>query len=204
MLCRLMATGLLAAGGLARAEAPGPTSTGAPVGGPPSAPAQSALPDPLLAQGEGGWRATTWGMTVEEVLKALPGEASRLTPEIKLADGNIVAAGIDRYTFETVTFQVRFIFTDGKLALVSLRTPQDRPSDGAAFERLSRALVQRWGPPMESTRDDNFIDQRQVRWARGRSLVDLKFIPGVIVILHHPAPGKDAPMGAASAKPAAQ
>src|SRR5512142_2089327 len=74
-----------------------------------------------IAPSGDGWRKARWGMTVEEVLKAFPGEAKRLDPELKLKDGNVVAAGIDGYSVASRAFDVRFVFEGGKLAIVSLR-----------------------------------------------------------------------------------
>jgi hypothetical protein len=138
--------------------------------------------------GTGAWRSARWGMTPEEVLAALPKEAVRLSPEVKLADGNVVAVGIDGYPFEGLTFDVRFVFAAGKLALVSLRTPQKQPVEAAAYTRLRDALTKAWGPPLEETKDDNFVDLRQARWNRGPDRADLKYIPGVVVLVHYPRP----------------
>lgn len=139
------------------------------------------------APGE-AWRTTRFGMTPAEVVAALPGEATLLSPPVTLPDGNVVAAGVDGYAWEGLTFQVRFVFEGGKLAIVSLRTPQDRYVDAAAYDALRRALVARWGPPLQTSSDDAFIDMRQTRWDRGASRADLKFIPGVVVLLLYPAP----------------
>jgi hypothetical protein len=127
-------------------------------------------------------------MTPEEVLAAFPKEAFRLSPEVTLADGNVVAVSIDGFAFEGLTFDVRFIFTKGKLSLVSLRTPQKQPVEAEAYARLRDALVKKWGPPMEDAEDDNFVDMRQARWNRGPDRADLKFIPGVVVLIHYPRP----------------
>ncbi len=141
-------------------------------------------PDP----GSGGWRAARWGMTPDEVLAAFPKEAFRVSPEVKLADGNVIAAGIDGFSFEGLTVDVRFLFTAGKLALVSLRSPASKPVDADAYARLRDALVKLWGAPLEETKDDAFIDMRQTRWNRGPDRADLKYIPGVVAIIHYPRP----------------
>ena len=135
-----------------------------------------------------GWRSARFGMTPDEVLAAFPGEAVRISPEVKLADGNTIPVGIDGYAFEGLTFDVRFIFERGRLALVSLRTPAKKPVDADAYTRLRDALVKAWGPPLDETKDDAFIDMRQTRWNRGPDRADLKYIPGVVAILHYPRP----------------
>jgi hypothetical protein len=123
-------------------------------------------------------------MTVEEVLKAFPGEARRLEPELKLADGNTVSVGIERHELGGHAFRVRFVFERGRLALVSLATGHEGFVGAEAYQALARVLAERFGEPGVATQDDAFIDMRQVRWDRPRGRVDLKFIPGKIVILH--------------------
>jgi len=135
-----------------------------------------------------GWRDARFGMTPDEVLAAFPGEAIRISPEVKLADGNTIPVGIDGYAFEGLSFDVRFVFAGGRLALVSLRTPAKKPVDADAYVRLRDALVKAWGEPLEDTKDDAFIDMRQTRWNRGAGRADLKYIPGVVAIVHYPRP----------------
>lgn len=135
-----------------------------------------------------GWRAARFGMTPEEVLAAFPKEATRISPEVKLADGAIVAVGIDGFAFEGLTFDVRFVFAGGKLSLVSLRTPQKKYVDADAYARLHDSLVKQWGAPLEDTKDDAFVDLRQTRWNRGPERADLKYIPGVVAMIFYPRP----------------
>ncbi len=130
----------------------------------------------------GEWRAARWGMAVGEVLKAFP-EATRVEPELKLADGNTVSAGIERHELGGHTFRVRFVFEGGKLALVSLLAGHERFAGAEAYEALRKVLAEGFGGPGESTKDDAFIDMRQVRWDLPRGRVDLKFIPGKLVLL---------------------
>jgi hypothetical protein len=127
-------------------------------------------------------------MTPDEVLAAFPREATHVSPEAKLADGNTIGVAIDGFAFEGLTFDVRFIFEGGKLALVSLRTPQKTYVDADGYARLRDALVKKWGAPLEDTKDDNFIDLRQTRWNRGPDRADLKYIPGVVAMIFYPRP----------------
>ena len=141
---------------------------------------------PAILRADGDWRAARWGISVEEVLAAFPGEAFRIDPPVRLADGNVVAVGIDGHAVGRHVFRVRFVFEAGKLALVSLRTPPDVHAGPDVFTSLRSLLAQRLGGAGESTADDAFIDMRQTRWKSGRTTVDLKYIPGVVVILYHP------------------
>lgn len=158
-------------------------STGARAG--EASPAPTWKPEPGATA---GWRAARFGMTPDEVLAVFPKEAVRLSPEVKLPDGNTIPVAIDGYAFEGLTFDVRFVFTAGRLSLVSLRTPAKKPVDAEAYARLREALAKRWGPPLEETRDETLIDMRQTRWDRGPDRADLKYIPGVVAIVHYPRP----------------
>lgn len=154
-----------------------------------------ALPAPARAQHAppAEWRGARWGMTVEDVLKTFPGEARRLEPAVTLADGNVVAAGIDGFVLAARSFRVRFVFDPaGKLVLVSLRTPERDYAKPDLLEAVSKAVEDRLGPPTERTRDDQFIDMRQVTWKGPTGRVDVKYIPGVVVVLHA-APSQKAP-----------
>jgi hypothetical protein len=158
----------------------------------PQAPRDAARP-PAPARRDGRaaaagdlWRGAERGWTVEQVLAAFPGEARRLDPEERLADGNVVAAGIERHDLAGEVFRVRFVFEKGRLALVSLRTPPDRYAGADVYQRVARHLAARLGGPGEESRDATFVDMRQTRWRTAAATVDLKYIPGVVVVLHAP------------------
>jgi hypothetical protein len=152
---------------------------------PPPAPAPAPATAPAPTP---GWRMARFGMTPAQILAVFPGEATRLDPEVKLADGNVVAVGIDGYEFEGLSFDVRFVFSGNRLVVVSLKAGRKGFVDATAYERLRDALAKRWGAPLEETSDSNFIDMRQTRWKRGPDRVDLKFIPGTAVLQFYPAP----------------
>lgn len=149
--------------------------------------AAAALPASSAEGAAGDWRAARWGMTVDEVVQAFPGEARRLEPALALADGNVVGAGIDAHRIGRHALRVRFVFGGGKLVLVSLRTPPDRYAGPEVFEELKGTMTRELGAPLEVTDDDALVDLRQVRWRSGRSLVDLKYIPGVVAVVYSEA-----------------
>ena len=136
-------------------------------------------------------------MTEDEVLKAFPGEATRLAKPEKLKDGNVIAIGIERHALGSTDFRVRFLFDPaGKLALVSLRTDPRTYAGPEAFEATRKILADALGAPGAASSDDNFIDMRQTSWWTARSRIDAKYIPGVVVVLHSPTDG-----GPPAAKP---
>lgn len=139
------------------------------------------------------WRAARWGMTVDDVLKAFPGEATRLDQPVQLADGNVVAAGIESFVLAARAFRVRFVFDrTGHLVLVSLRTPEKDYAKPDALPAVEQALAERLGPPTSRSSDKQFVDMRQVTWKGPSGRVDVKYIPGVVVVLHA-APSQQPP-----------
>jgi hypothetical protein len=135
-----------------------------------------------------GWRAARWGMSPEEVLAAFPGEAAALEPARRLADGNLVAVEIAVHEVAGEPVRVRFVFADGGLVLVSLRTPEARYARPEAYEAVRGALAATFGWRGAEVKDDAFVDLRQTRWRLGRSAVDLRYIPGVVSIVWFPWP----------------
>ena len=141
----------------------------------------------------GLWRSARWGMTVEELLAAFPGEARRLDPEIRLADGDVVAAGIDAHSVAGHPLVVRFVFTAGGLSIVSLRTPRESYAGDRVYRDLQAHLKGRLGAPTYQVVEKPFVEQRQTRWAMARGVVDLKAIPGTVVLMYSaPAPAAGA------------
>jgi hypothetical protein len=139
------------------------------------------------------WRTSRWGMTLDEVLRAFPGEAKKLDAPIQLADGNVVAAGIDAHVLAGTTFRVRFVFdAAGKLVIVSLRTGEKDYAKPELLAPIEKALADRLGPPAERSNDQEFIDMRQVTWKGPTGRVDLKYVPGTIVVMHA-APSQQPP-----------
>lgn len=141
-------------------------------------------------EGDGDWRAARWGMTEDDVLRTFPGEAKRLESPQKLADGNVVALGIEKHAIGATEFRVRFVFDPvGKLALVSLRTDPGLYAEPAAFQETRDVLAGQLGLPGANTSDANFVDMRQASWWTARSRIDVKYIPGVVVVLYSPTDG---------------
>jgi hypothetical protein len=124
-------------------------------------------------------------MTVDEVLKAFPGEATRLAPPVQLADGNVVAAEIPSHVLAGVTFRVRFVFgPDGKLVIVSLRSSEREYARPELLAPIEKAIADRIGPATSRSEDRELIEMRQVTWKGPTGRVDLKYIPGTVVVMH--------------------
>jgi hypothetical protein len=134
-------------------------------------------------------------MTEEEVLAALAGKATRLARPERLADGSVVSLRMDDEVIRGTAFRVRLVF-DGarRLAAVSLRTDPWRYSGPGVFDATREAVGEELGPPAETSADDELVDMRQATWRRGGTRVDVKYIPGVVVVLRTPArPGGPGP-----------
>jgi hypothetical protein len=147
----------------------------------PLALGHAAPPEP------GDWRAARWGMTEDEVLRALAGTAKKLPQPVKLADGNVIAMEAPDEDFGGLSFQVRLVFDGaGKLALVSLKSDPARNLRAEAFDAVRKALTEKLGPGGVYSSDDNFIDMRQETWRTPRTRVDVKYIPGTVVVMYSP------------------
>lgn len=152
----------------------------------PAPPATAAAADRLL-DATAAWRAARWGMTVDEVLKAFPGQARPLQPEQRLADGKVIAAGIEKLELGGLAYRAHFLFEGGKLALVSLKTLAAKAAQGSDYEAIKARLAAETGQPGEERPLDATVDYREVRFSAGVSAVDVKFLQGALVLLYHPA-----------------
>ncbi len=162
-----------------------------------AAPSRAAIaaPSPPAVE-DGDWRAARWGMTRDEVLYAFPGEAKPLEAPQKLADGNVVAVGIEKAAIGATDFRVRFVFDPaGRLVLVSLRTDPKTYAKPEVFHATRRELVARLGAPGAESSDDNFVDLRQASWWTRRDRIDLKYVDGTVVVLYSPTDGGPRPEG---------
>jgi hypothetical protein len=156
---------------------------------PAAAPAGALVPTARLLDATAAWRTARWGMTVDEVLKALPGQAKKLEKEQRLADGKVIAVGIDTIPMGGLTYRAHFLFEGGKLALVSLRNLTSKAATGDDYEALRKQLAQETGTPGEDHPLDASVDYREIRFTAGGTAVDVKYMQGTLVLLYHPAGG---------------
>jgi hypothetical protein len=118
--------------------------------------AQPAPEDP------GGWKAAKWGMTEDEVLAALSGQAARLPGLHK--DGTASVA-IEPLIIAGHDFRVTFVLAkSGGLIRVAVMPTENNPSE-VVFEDLRKALIEQHGAPAssQSTRDGPVLRQ-VVKW----------------------------------------
>ncbi len=142
------------------------------------------LAGPTLAD-PADWRAARWGMTREEVLAAMPGDATALPEPVKLADGNAVVLEARPETIAGIPFEVALVFDGaGRLTLVSLRSARDRSVRPADYDAVRREVAERMGRAGILSSDANFIDMRQETWKTPRTRVDVKYIPGTVVVMY--------------------
>src|SRR5205807_6002149 len=99
-------------------------------------------PDP------GGWQGTRWGMSDEEIMTAMKGDAKRITSEgWRIAGAKV---GIDSWTIGSHPYHVNFISDDGGLRRVDIQ-PHSISGPGASrihppvFDELNRLLVDKFG-----------------------------------------------------------
>lgn len=119
----------------------------------------SALLVACLARAEDlpGWRETRWGMTVDEALSALNGEARRI-PDAKEFMGHMEALEIPSYSVGPYEFRATLRFTGGKLTAVVLTGAKD---SGAWYPGLMDMLVAKYGAAASEAPN---IMGRSARW----------------------------------------
>jgi len=168
---------------LATGAAPSAPTPAAPPSAAPAPQAERVI-DPVAA-----WRAARWGMSEDQVLKAFPGQARRLDPAQKLADGKVVAVELQGIALDGLTYRAHFLFEGGRLALVSLKSLPAKLAAGTDYDALRARLAQETGQPGQERPPDGTVDYREIRFTAGGTAVDLKYLEGTLVLLYHPAGG---------------
>jgi hypothetical protein len=104
----------------------------------------------FAAEDPGGWSKAKWGMSDEEILAALPGQAVRLDPPEKYLGSRV---HIPSFELAGSEFEVHFVPDKaGRLSSVLL-SPVGTPSEGFdyLFQSLENLLVAKYGRPWKST-----------------------------------------------------
>jgi len=153
--------------------------------------AKAAAPATDPADPSGEWRAARWGMTIDEVLKAFPGEARPMQPRIDLADGAVVAVEIPGVDLAGQPMDARFVFEKGRLAIVSLRSPQRGYVPEDTYTKLTSHLATRFGGPGEPMTEGFVGEMKQTTWRLPRGVAELKHVQGVLVLQYHPPASHD-------------
>jgi hypothetical protein len=103
-----------------------------------------------LVAAEPAWRASTWGMSNEEILQAFKAEAHKLATPEKFKDG-IAYVGINDLKINDTPFQVRFIMDpQSRLKEVILRVADSVQFPGTRFAELDELLTLKYGKPAYS------------------------------------------------------
>jgi hypothetical protein len=121
-----------------------------------------------------GWTATRWGMTEEEILASLPGQAVRLTdplPKRSYAGGVVVNVGIEVLEVSKIKLKVHFVPDEkGKLRRVLIK-PLDR-AYAFHFQTLDAILTEKYGTPtFRSTVGNKMIS----KWSFPTTNIELEF-----------------------------
>jgi hypothetical protein len=144
--------------------APGPTT--------PSAATTTTLPPPTTVPTPPPvWRTTRWGMTRDEVLAALPGEAQRLSPPAPFAQpqpGSSLPAGssdlaIPAYEAEGTKFRVLFGFAADALDRVHLSAIKP---GAATCGDLEKALTEKHSAPSQRGNTGTSLKGEEITWRR--------------------------------------
>lgn len=125
----------------------------------------------LAADDPAGWNGAKWGMTEEQILQALPGQAVRLDPPEKFNHARVHIPTLD---LAGASFHVYFV-PDEKGGLNSvLLSPEKEPPIGFdfLFQSLQNLLVEKYGQPWVSTEGHN----TEIRWSLKTTTITLSRI----------------------------
>lgn len=134
-----------------------------------------------------GWRETRWGMTEDEVLAAMKGEANRV-PTPRERAGRVEALEIPQYAIGPYRFKVTFNFTEGKLVGVILTGDKDSP---VSYPGVKDMVVAKYGAPAS---ESPTAIGRHAQWNFPSTRIALAEIraPGLTIIsLSYSPPAKD-------------
>jgi hypothetical protein len=125
----------------------------------------------LLAADPGGYLASRWGMTPDQVLAAVP-QAIR-DESAKPFRGAVASIIIREVQIATLPMQVSFRFgqQSGRLENVLLQPVRDQDKAEGDFERIEALLVEKYGRPWISTTAEG----RTSRWSFETTAIELSY-----------------------------
>jgi hypothetical protein len=124
-----------------------------------------------------GWTSTTWGMTEDEILAALPGQAVHLTgPAGARTYANRTAAiGIESLVIGKDDFHVDFLMDrEGKLDRVMIGLNTRSPSV-LTFEGLEALLTEKYGTATITDKTQEQGLKRTCKWIFPSTVIQLLF-----------------------------
>ncbi len=127
------------------------------------------------------WRNARWGMTVDEVVAAFPGEALRASPaEIEKGAAPV---RIDKCEIAGTSFQVRFFFyRASRLSQITLAPSSKRDASRPVFDSLATRLTEEYGPPASDIADQSMglagLRTAQKGWETAHARIGLTYMYG--------------------------
>ncbi len=127
------------------------------------------------------WQNARWGMTVDEVVAALPGKAVRASPaEIEKGAAPV---RMDECEIAGTNFQAGFFFyRASRLTKITFGPSSKRDASRAVFDRLAKMLTERYGPPTADVPDQSMgvadLRTAQKRWETADLRIGLTYMYG--------------------------
>lgn len=145
-------------------------------------------------------RNARWGMTVDEVVTAFPGEAVRASPaEVEKGSGPV---RIDRCEIAGTSFQANFFFyRASRLTQISLGPASKRDASRPLFDRLAKMLTDKYGQPATDVLDQTLgvagLRTTQKTWQAPEVDIGLTYMyggdePFLSLVYRAPPPRPDA------------
>ncbi len=129
----------------------------------------------------GAGRNARWGMTVDEVVAAFPGEAVRASlAEIEKGSGPV---RIDRCEIAGTNFQANFFFYKAsRLTQITLGPSSKRDASRPLFDRLAKMLTEKYGQPATDVPDQSMgvagLRTTQKSWEAADARIILTYMYG--------------------------
>lgn len=127
------------------------------------------------------WQNARWGMTVDEVVAAFPGEAVLASPaEIEKGAAPV---RIDKCEIAGTNFQAKFFFyRASRLSMITFAPTSKGDASRPLFDRLAKMLTERYGQPTSDVPDQSMgvadLRTTQKEWAVADALIGLTYMYG--------------------------
>lgn len=148
----------------------------------------------------GGWSTTKWGMAEEDIIAALPGQATRLTSpaNTRTYPTGTVNVGIESMNIVNHDFKIHFLMDKkDKLARVLVKTGVSELSESVA-QNLQALLVEKYGTPTFADKTiDRDLKKRVAKWVFPSTIIQMDFMSaplaniGYLVVVYEKNTGKD-------------
>lgn len=118
------------------------------------------------------WRTVRWGMTKDEVLAALPGEAQRLAKPAEFGPATPGSSDVALPSYEADGIKFRVLFGFESSALNRIHLSATKPGDAACGD-LEKLLTEKYSAPAARNDTGTSLRGEEVVWKRPDQTITL-------------------------------